>query len=115
MIAVKPARLTDIEAASVPVVVGRTAQQMLFDHAGVRAGQTVAILGGAGNVGGYAVQLARPAARGSSRPLNRLAELIYAGKLHTHVGETLSLSQARLAHAMLQDGRRRAGKIVLVP
>jgi NADPH:quinone reductase-like Zn-dependent oxidoreductase len=58
MIAVKPARLTDIEAASVPVVVGRTAQQMLFDHAGVRAGQTVAILGGAGNVGGYAVQLA---------------------------------------------------------
>lgn len=58
MIAVKPARLTDIEAASVPVVVGRTAQQMLFDHAGVRGGQTVAILGGAGNVGGYAVQLA---------------------------------------------------------
>jgi NADPH:quinone reductase-like Zn-dependent oxidoreductase len=56
----------------------------------------------------------RPA-RGSSRPLNRLAELIDAGKLHTHVGETLSLSQARLAHAMLQDGRRRAGKIVLVP
>jgi NADPH:quinone reductase-like Zn-dependent oxidoreductase len=35
--------------------------------------------------------------------------------LHAHVGETLSLSQARLAHAMLQDGRRRAGKIVLVP
>lgn len=56
MIAVKPARLTDIEAASVPVV-GCTAQQMLFDHAGVREGQTVVILGGAGNVGGYAVQL----------------------------------------------------------
>jgi NADPH:quinone reductase-like Zn-dependent oxidoreductase len=60
MIAAKPAGLTDIEAASVPVV-GCTAQQMLFDHAGVRAGQTVVILGGAGNVGGYAVLLAQQA------------------------------------------------------
>jgi NADPH:quinone reductase-like Zn-dependent oxidoreductase len=56
MIAVKPARLSDTEAASVPVV-GCTARQMLFDHAGVREGQTVVVLGGAGNVGGYAVQL----------------------------------------------------------
>jgi NADPH:quinone reductase-like Zn-dependent oxidoreductase len=58
MIAAKPARLTGIEAASVPVI-GCTAQQMLFDHGGVREGQTVVVLGGAGNVGGYAVQLGK--------------------------------------------------------
>ena len=58
MIAAKPARLSDVEAASVPVV-GCTAHEMLFDHAGARAGQTVVVLGGAGNVGGYAVQLAQ--------------------------------------------------------
>jgi NADPH:quinone reductase-like Zn-dependent oxidoreductase len=33
--------------------------QMLFDQAGAREGQTVFVHGGAGNVGGYAVQLAR--------------------------------------------------------
>jgi NADPH:quinone reductase-like Zn-dependent oxidoreductase len=32
---------------------------MLFDHAGASAGRTVFVHGGAGNVGGYAVQLAR--------------------------------------------------------
>jgi NADPH:quinone reductase-like Zn-dependent oxidoreductase len=32
---------------------------MLFDRGGARAGQTVVVLGGGGNVGGYAVQLAQ--------------------------------------------------------
>jgi len=201
MIAVKPARLTDIEAASVPVV-GCTAQQMLFDHAGVREGQTVVVLGGAGNVGGYAVQLAQRAgarvvanapprgidllrswgvdtivAAGEPAPshlagqadvvidtvggaalaeaftwlrrggalvsavaepdqdaarlhgvraqfmlvavntaaLSRLAGLVDAGKLRARVGETLSLAEARLAHRMLEGGKGRPGKIVLVP
>lgn len=58
MIAPKPASLTHVEAASVPVV-ATTAWQMLFDHAQLRAGQRVLVQGGAGNVGGYAVQLAR--------------------------------------------------------
>lgn len=58
MIAAKPACLTHAEAASVPVV-ATTAWQMLFDHANARAGQQVLVLGGAGNVGAYAVQLAR--------------------------------------------------------
>ncbi|HEY1862709.1 MAG TPA: NADP-dependent oxidoreductase [Roseiarcus sp.] len=58
MIAAKPPRLSDVEAVSVPVV-GCTAQQMLFDCAWAQAGQTVVVLGGAGNVGGYAVQLAQ--------------------------------------------------------
>jgi NADPH:quinone reductase-like Zn-dependent oxidoreductase len=57
MIAKKPAALSHIEAAAMPVV-GIMAWQMLFDHAAVREGQTVVVHGGAGNVGAYAVQLA---------------------------------------------------------
>jgi NADPH:quinone reductase-like Zn-dependent oxidoreductase len=57
MIAPKPQRLSSVEAASVPVV-AVTAWQILFEHARPEAGQTVMILGAAGNVGAYAVQLA---------------------------------------------------------
>lgn len=57
MMAQKPKRLNFIEAASIPVV-AVTAWQMLFEYARVTAGQTVLIQGGAGNVGGYAVQMA---------------------------------------------------------
>jgi NADPH:quinone reductase-like Zn-dependent oxidoreductase len=57
MISPKPRRLSEIEAASVPVV-AVTALQMLFDYAHAVAGQAVMILGAAGNVGAYAVQLA---------------------------------------------------------
>ena len=57
MVARKPSRLTHLEAASVPVV-AVTAWQMLFDYAHVQSGQTVLILGAAGNVGAYAVQFA---------------------------------------------------------
>jgi NADPH:quinone reductase-like Zn-dependent oxidoreductase len=60
MIAKKPASLTHVEAASVPVV-AVTAWQALFDQAQLKAGQTVLIHGAAGNVGSYAVQLARGA------------------------------------------------------
>jgi NADPH:quinone reductase-like Zn-dependent oxidoreductase len=58
MVSNKPTSLTHIEAASVPVV-SVTAWQALFDHAQLKAGQTVVIHGAAGNVGAYAVQLAR--------------------------------------------------------
>ena len=57
MIARKPLLLSHLEAASAPVV-AVTAWQMLHDYAHVQAGQTVLILGAAGNVGAYAVQLA---------------------------------------------------------
>jgi len=57
MISKKPGSLTFVEAASVPVV-AVTAWQALFDHAKLRAGQTVLIHGAAGNVGAYAVQFA---------------------------------------------------------
>ena len=57
MISRKPASLTHIEAASVPVV-AVTAWQALYDQAQLKSGQTVLIHGAAGNVGAYAVQLA---------------------------------------------------------
>jgi NADPH:quinone reductase-like Zn-dependent oxidoreductase len=60
MVAYKPKKLTHIEAASSPIG-AVTAWQMLFDYAQATAGQTVLIHGGAGNVGAYAVQLARNA------------------------------------------------------
>lgn len=53
----KPRSLTHVEAASVPVV-AVTAWQMLFEYGHAAMGQSVVILGAAGNVGGYAVQLA---------------------------------------------------------
>jgi NADPH:quinone reductase-like Zn-dependent oxidoreductase len=56
----KPTSLTYIEAASVPVI-AVTAWQALFDQAQLQAGETVVIHGAAGNVGAYAVQLARRA------------------------------------------------------
>lgn len=59
-IARKPARLSHVEAASVPVV-ATTAWRMLFERAKITEGQRVLVLGAAGNVGAYAVQLARQA------------------------------------------------------
>ncbi len=58
MIAPKPKNLNHTHAASVPVV-AVTAWQMVFDFARLSSGQSVLIQGGAGNVGGYAVQFAK--------------------------------------------------------
>jgi NADPH:quinone reductase-like Zn-dependent oxidoreductase len=58
MMAQKPKTLNFIEAASTPIVTV-TAWQMLFDYAHATAGQTVLIHGAGGNVGAYAVQLAK--------------------------------------------------------
>jgi NADPH:quinone reductase-like Zn-dependent oxidoreductase len=60
MIARKPTSLDYIKAASVPVI-AVTAWQGLFDQAQLEAGQTVLIHGAAGNVGAYALQMARRA------------------------------------------------------
>ena len=60
MLARKPASLNFLEAASVPVV-AVTAYQMLFEYAHLQPGQTALIHGAAGNVGAYAVQLAKNA------------------------------------------------------
>ncbi len=57
MVALRPSRLSHVEAASAPVI-AVTAWQMLFDYGNAKANQTVMILGAAGNVGAFAVQLA---------------------------------------------------------
>jgi NADPH:quinone reductase-like Zn-dependent oxidoreductase len=57
MVARKPQSLNHVEAASAPVV-AVTAWQMLFQYAQLKRGQTVMVVGAAGNVGAYAVQMA---------------------------------------------------------
>jgi NADPH:quinone reductase-like Zn-dependent oxidoreductase len=57
MVALKPQRLTHLEAGSIPVV-AVTAWQMLFEYARPEPGHTILILGAAGNVGASAVQFA---------------------------------------------------------
>jgi NADPH:quinone reductase-like Zn-dependent oxidoreductase len=57
MVALRPSRLSYVEAASAPVI-AVTAWQMLFEYGNAKPNQTVMILGAAGNVGAYAAQLA---------------------------------------------------------
>jgi NADPH:quinone reductase-like Zn-dependent oxidoreductase len=57
LLARKPARLSMAEAAALPLA-AITAWEGLVDRAGVHAGQTVLVHGGAGGVGHVAVQLA---------------------------------------------------------
>jgi NADPH:quinone reductase-like Zn-dependent oxidoreductase len=57
MVARKPQSLNYVEAASAPVI-AVTAWQMLFEYAKAKRGQTVIVIGAAGNVGSYAVQMA---------------------------------------------------------
>ena len=54
----KPASLSFVEAAAAPLVL-ITAWEALYDRAGLQAGQTVLIHGGAGGVGHVAIQLAK--------------------------------------------------------
>ncbi|MEO8658221.1 MAG: NADP-dependent oxidoreductase [Bryobacteraceae bacterium] len=54
----KPARLSHVEAASVPIG-ALTAWQGLFDHASLQPGERLLVHGGAGSVGLFAVQLGR--------------------------------------------------------
>jgi NADPH:quinone reductase-like Zn-dependent oxidoreductase len=57
-VAPKPAKLTHVEAASVPIA-ALTAWQGLFDRAKLRPDERVLVHGGAGAVGMFAIQLAR--------------------------------------------------------
>src|SRR6476646_9380923 len=57
-----PQRLGFIDAASIPVV-ACTAWQMVFEHGAVDGTKRVIVHGAAGNVGAYAVQLAKRVAR----------------------------------------------------
>jgi len=57
MVARKPQSLNFVEAASAPVI-AVTAWQMLFEYAQAKRGQTVIVVGAAGNVGAYVSQMA---------------------------------------------------------
>jgi NADPH:quinone reductase-like Zn-dependent oxidoreductase len=57
-LAPRPAALDEAEAAAVPMP-ALTASQALFTHGALTQGQTVLVLGAAGGVGTFAVQLAR--------------------------------------------------------
>jgi NADPH:quinone reductase-like Zn-dependent oxidoreductase len=72
-----PASIDYIRGAALPMA-GLTAWQALFDHAGLRPGQTVLVHGAAGAVGDLAVQLAREAGAliiGTGRERDRAAVL----------------------------------------
>jgi NADPH:quinone reductase-like Zn-dependent oxidoreductase len=67
----------DLAAAAALPASGLTAWQALFEHAGLKAGQSILINGAGGGVGGYAVQLAHGAgaivtATASPRSADRL-------------------------------------------
>jgi len=57
MITLKPGVLDDLEAGSAPVI-AVTAWQMIFEYAQSKRGDNVLVVGAAGNVGAYAVQMA---------------------------------------------------------
>ena len=59
-LAVAPRAVELADAAALPSA-GLTAWQSLFEHAGLREGQSILINGAGGAVGGYAVQLAKRA------------------------------------------------------
>jgi len=60
IIAKKPANISHLEAASVPVA-GGTAWAALITKANIKIGETVLIHGGAGGVGTFAIQIAKAA------------------------------------------------------
>jgi NADPH:quinone reductase-like Zn-dependent oxidoreductase len=57
-LAPKPANLTFEEAATVPIT-GTTGLQAVRDHGKVRSGQSVLVIGAAGGVGSFVVQIAK--------------------------------------------------------
>jgi NADPH:quinone reductase-like Zn-dependent oxidoreductase len=80
-VATKPQSLTHIEAAALPLP-ALTAQQALFDHAKVVAGERVLVHGGAGGVGGYAIQMA--AAAGAHVTATTVGAVDYVTGLGAH-------------------------------
>lgn len=76
VLAAAPRTVELADAAALPSS-GLTAWQALFEHAGLKAGQSILVNGAGGAVGGYAVQLARQAgatvtATGSARSADRI-------------------------------------------
>jgi NADPH:quinone reductase-like Zn-dependent oxidoreductase len=80
-LAAKPRSLSAIEAAALPLP-ALTAQQALFEHAKLTEGERVLVLGGAGGVGGYAVQMA--AAAGAHVTATTIGAVDYVRSLGAH-------------------------------
>ena len=57
-IALKPKKLSHLEAAAIPLA-GISAYQVIVGHMNLKSGQKILIHGGAGGIGSYAVQLAK--------------------------------------------------------
>jgi NADPH:quinone reductase-like Zn-dependent oxidoreductase len=88
----KPRRLSTREAAALPLA-GLTAYRALFSRGGLRAGETVLLLGAGGGVATFAVQLAVQAGAhvivtsSSEEKIGRALELgARRGVLYTHEG-----------------------------
>ena len=82
-----PDGLGDVEAAAVPLA-GLTAWQALVDTAGVGAGSRVLVLGAAGGVGHFAVQIAK--ARGAlGRGHGERGEARFPGRAGRRRGDRL--------------------------
>lgn len=77
----KPASLSHVEAAALPLP-ALTAQQALFDHARLAAGEHVLVHGGAGGVGAYAIQLAATA--GADVTATTIGAVDYVRQLGAH-------------------------------
>ncbi|MSQ77514.1 MAG: NADP-dependent oxidoreductase [Nitrospiraceae bacterium] len=60
MVSLIPKSLTEEQSATIPLV-GLTAWQALHDFSQIKEGMTVLVLGGAGGVGGFAIQFAKAA------------------------------------------------------
>jgi NADPH:quinone reductase-like Zn-dependent oxidoreductase len=91
-----PQRLSFVEAASLPVV-ACTAWQMVFEHGAIDATKRVLVHGAAGNVGAYAVQMARRVAREvvATAPS---AEMAYVQALGAH--RVIDAQNARFDEAL---------------
>jgi len=82
---------------------------LVLKHLGLKAGQTLLILGAGGSVGTIAV----PADR-APEALPEVAALLAGGRLAVPIWRTYPLAQAAQAHADL-EARRNHGKVVLLP
>ena len=103
MVARKPQSLSHVEAASAPVI-AVTAWQMLFRYAKAIRGQTAMVVGAAGNVGAYAVQMALDAGiRGCRR------RSLQRRKTASFVGREIHY---RLEQARIRAGSSAGGSIL---
>lgn len=88
-IAIKPTSLSNVEAAALPLP-ALTAHQALFEHAHLVRGERVLVHGGAGGVGGYALQMA--AGAGAEVTVTTVGAADYLKELGAH--EVIDVRQA---------------------